>query len=71
MFRRAMNAKHVVPAFKAFWFPLANYLCLAFLGGMLVILYLQGEQISVYLVPVWLGLIWVGYCSCRSDKKQG
>ena len=72
MFRRAMNAKHVVPAFKAFWFPLANYLCLAFLGGMLVILYLQGEQISVYLVPVWLGLIWVGYWfKCRSDKKQG
>lgn len=72
MFRRAMNAKHVVPAFKAFWFPLANYLCLAFLSGMLVILYLQGEQISVYLVPVWLGLIWVGYWfKCRSDKKQG
>ncbi|MGL4207229.1 MAG: amino acid permease [Aeromonadaceae bacterium] len=71
-FRRAMNAKKVVPAFKAFWYPVANYLCLVFLLGMLVILYLQGEEISVYLVPVWLVMIWAGYWFKRhTDKKSG
>ena len=69
-FRHAMNAQQVVPAFKAFWFPLANYLCLVFLAGMLVILYLLDEKISVGLVPVWLGLLWAGYQYKRYVSKK-
>ena len=69
-FRHAMNAQKMVPAFKAFWFPLANYLCLVFLAGMLVILYLLDEKISVYLVPVWLVLLWAGYQYKRYIGKQ-
>jgi aromatic amino acid transport protein AroP len=70
-FRRAKNAENVVPAFKAFWYPFANYLCLAFMASMLVILYLLGETVSVYLVPVWLGLIWVGYQYKRYLGSKG
>ena len=69
-FRHAMNARLVVPAFKAFWFPFANYLCLVFLAGMLVILYLLDEKISVGLVPVWLGLLWAGYQYKRYVSKK-
>ena len=69
-FRHAMNAQQVVPAFKAFWFPLANYLCLVFLAGMLVILYLLDETISVGLVPVWLVLLWAGYQYKRYVGKK-
>ena len=69
-FRHAMNARQVVPAFKAFWFPFANYLCLVFLAGMLVILYLLDEKISVGLVPVWLGLLWAGYQYKRYVSKK-
>lgn len=69
-FRHAMNAQQVVPAFKAFWFPFANYLCLVFLAGMLVILYLLDEKISVGLVPVWLGLLWAGYQYKRYVSKK-
>ena len=37
---------------------------------MLVILYLLGETISVYLMPCWLLLIWVGYqAKRRADAK--
>lgn len=60
-FRKAKQAEGVEPAFKAFWFPFANYLCLAFMLAMLVILYLLGEIVSVCLVPVWLLVIWAGY----------
>ncbi|WP_409420157.1 amino acid permease [Pseudaeromonas sp. ZJS20] len=69
-FRRAKQTEGVEPGFKAFWFPFANYLCLAFLAGMLVILYLLGETISVYLMPCWLLIIWVGYqAKRRADAK--
>ena len=69
-FRHAMNAQQLVPAFRAFWFPFANYLCLVFMAAMLVILYLLDEKISVYLVPVWLVLLWAGYQYKRYVGKQ-
>ncbi len=70
-FRRAKIAEGVEPFFKAFWFPFANYLCLAFLALMLVLLYLNGEKIAVALVPVWLLLIWAGYrCKLRQRKAD-
>ena len=60
-FRRRKMKEHVEPVFKAFWFPFANYLCLAFLAGMLVVLYMLGETLAVELVPVWLVVIGIGY----------
>ena len=70
-FRRAKIAEGIEPFFKAFWFPFANYLCLAFLALMLVLLYLNGETAAVALVPVWLLLIWVGYrCKLRRQKAD-
>ncbi|GAB3626657.1 Aromatic amino acid transport protein AroP [Pandoraea terrae] len=48
--------------FKSIGYPLTNYLCLAFLAGILVVMYLiPGLRISVYLIPVWLAVLGVGY----------
>ncbi len=59
-FRKAMVAKGVQPSFKAFWFPFANYLCLAFVLFILgVMLFIPGIQVSVYAIPVWVVFIWV------------
>jgi aromatic amino acid transport protein AroP len=61
-FRKAMLAKGVQPSFKAFWFPFANYLCLAFVLFILgVMLMIPGIQVSVYAIPVWLLFLWVCY----------
>ncbi|ALX96710.1 amino acid permease [Serratia sp. JSRIV001] len=61
-FRKAKNHEGVEPKFKAFWYPFSNYLCLAFLAGILVIMYLTpGIQISVLLIPVWLVILGIGY----------
>jgi aromatic amino acid transport protein AroP len=61
-FRAVKNKEDVKTAFPAFWFPFANYLCIAFLGLMLVILWLTpGSRISVIMIPVWLCVMWLGY----------
>ena len=61
-FRKAMVAKGVEPSFKAFWFPLSNYICLAFVLFILgVMLFIPGIQVSVYAIPVWLLFLWVCY----------
>jgi len=61
-FRRAMQRQGVEPSFKAFWFPLSNYLCLAFVSGILIImLWLPGIRMSVFAIPVWVGFLWLCY----------
>ena len=61
-FRKAMRAKGVEPSFKAFWFPFANYLCLAFVLFILgVMLMIPGIQVSVYAIPFWILFIWGCY----------
>ncbi|MDD2842172.1 MAG: amino acid permease [Tolumonas sp.] len=66
-FRAAKDHEGVTPVFKAFWSPFTNYLCLAFMALLLVLLYISGETIAVELVPVWLVLNWLGYrYKCRT-----
>lgn len=72
-FRAAKNREGVVPKFKAFWYPFSNYLCLLFMAGILVIMYLTpGIQISVLLIPVWVAILAVGYAiKQRSQRVDG
>ncbi len=59
-FRKAMQQRGVEPSFKAFWYPLSNYLCLAFVAAILVImLWIPGIRMSVYAIPFWVLLLWV------------
>jgi aromatic amino acid transport protein AroP len=61
-FREAKTREGVTPKFKALFYPLGNYVCLLFLAGILVIMYLTpGIQISVILIPVWLIILGISY----------
>lgn len=61
-FRYAKIKEGVEPKFKAFWFPFGNILCLAFFVGILgVMLSIDGINISVYLIPAWIGVLYLGY----------
>jgi len=65
-FRAAKNRQGVIPSFKALWYPFGNYLCLAFLGLILVIMYFsEGIRISVLLMPVWIAVLWCGFMLTR------
>jgi aromatic amino acid transport protein AroP len=68
-FRAQKRAEGESTAFQSLGYPLTNYLCLAFLAGILAIMYATPElRISVYLIPVWLGALWLGY---RSKRRNG
>ncbi|MFN3791722.1 amino acid permease [Massilia sp.] len=61
-FRRAKQAAGQQTAFRSPWFPLTNYLCLAFLAGVVVVMYLTpGLRVSVWMIPAWLSLLALGY----------
>ncbi|MCD8543875.1 amino acid permease [Sulfurospirillum cavolei] len=66
-FRLAKNKEKIVPKFKALWFPYGNYLCLAFFIGILVVMcFIDGIRTSVFLIPVWLIILALGYKFLRN-----
>lgn len=67
-FRSALHTVNQKTRFPSLAYPFTNYLCLAFLAGILVIMFMTtGMQISVWLIPVWLLVLAIGY---QFRKKQ-
>ena len=65
-FRKHCEAVGVVPKFKALFYPVANYLCLAFLAGILLIMATMDEmRVAVAVMPIWILAIWLFYRSKR------
>ncbi len=61
-FRRALHTAKQKTSFQSLGYPLTNLLCLLFLAAILIIMYMTpGMQISVWLIPVWLLVLLVGY----------
>lgn len=69
-FRAQKKREGKSTAFQSLGYPFTNYLCLAFLAGILVIMYLTpGLRISVYLIPVWLAALGLGYWIKQSKRS--
>ena len=59
-FRQAMARRGIEPRYRSWAAPLTNYLCLAFMAGILAVMWATPDmRISVALVPVWLGVLWL------------
>jgi aromatic amino acid transport protein AroP len=67
-FRQHMDKTAQTPLFKALWYPYGNYVCLAFVAFILVIMLLiPGIRVSVYAIPVWVVFMWV--CFLVKNKR--
>lgn len=61
-FRRKKDQQGVTTRFKALLYPAGNWICLIFLAGILVLMATTpGMAISVWLIPVWLVILGIGY----------
>lgn len=61
-FRRAKDRQGVQTRFRAILYPVGNWICLAFMVAILVIMLMTpGMAISVWLIPVWLVVLAIGY----------
>lgn len=61
-FRKAMRANGQTTFFPSWGYPITNWVCLLFLAGILVIMYMTpGIRISVLLIPLWLGVLAVAW----------
>ncbi|AOA59870.1 amino acid permease [Acinetobacter larvae] len=65
------NKKHQVQTnFRALFSPLSNYIVLAFIVMLLVIMWIMGFQESVALIPVWIALMAVIYWFMQRHNKK-
>nr|ACP17916.1 putative aromatic amino acid transport protein AroP1 [Pseudomonas nitroreducens] len=70
-FRKAMQAKGVQPFFRALWYPVGNWLCLAFVVFILgIMLQIPGIDVSVYAIPVWIVLMGACYLFKRKSPAK-
>ncbi|TDF62649.1 amino acid permease [Cupriavidus sp. L7L] len=61
-FRKAKREAGETTQFKSPLYPITNYVCLAFMAGILLVMYLTPSlRLSVYLIPVWIAALGVGY----------
>ncbi|MCU1730851.1 MULTISPECIES: amino acid permease [unclassified Pseudomonas] len=68
-FRQAKAAQGQETFYKSLGYPLTNYLCLAFLAFILVVMWMtEGIRISVELIPVWLLVLGGAYKLTRGRK---
>ena len=69
-FRRMKDQQGVTTRFKALLYPAGNWICLIFLAGILVLMATTpGMAISVWLIPVWLVILGIGYFIKNQTQK--
>jgi len=69
-FRRSKDTDQIRTKFPSFIYPLSNYICLVFLVGILVIMWITGMKMSVELIPGWIVLLYLCYLLVKRKKEM-
>ncbi|RAJ88042.1 aromatic amino acid transport protein AroP [Chitinophaga dinghuensis] len=56
--------------FPSFLYPLSNYICLVFLVGILVLMWITGLQLPVALIPIWVFFLFICYLIVKKNKER-
>ncbi|AOA58508.1 amino acid permease [Acinetobacter larvae] len=61
-FKRKMQQQHKSSLFPSIAYPLTNYLCVIFMLGILVVMWMTPDmRIAVILIPIWLICLIIAY----------
>lgn len=58
--------------YKSMLYPVANYIAIAFLLYVSYSMFISGGsmQLAIILIPIWLGILYVGYMMSRSSREK-
>lgn len=68
-FRRSKDKESTKTKFPSLFYPISNYICLVFLLGILSIMWITNMKLSVELIPIWLGILFVCYKVFKTKNK--
>jgi len=70
-FKTSMNRMQTKTDFPSVAYPFTNYLCIAFMGGILLIMSSTPDmRVAVIMIPVWIGILSVAYFFKRKQESQ-
>jgi len=67
-FRRAKDKEGTKTKFASLFYPVSNYICFIFLFGILSIMWITNMKLSVELIPIWLGILFICYKVFKTKK---
>lgn len=56
--------------FPSFLYPFSNYVCLLFLLGILVVMWITGNKTPVALMPIWLLFLYILFILVNKNRKK-
>ena len=68
-FRKTIDKQNIKTFFPSFLYPISNYICLLFLFGILIIMWLTGMKLPVELIPGWLIILYISYILINKSKE--
>ncbi|MGL4208537.1 MAG: amino acid permease [Candidatus Adiutrix sp.] len=70
-FRRQKNLENHKTVFPSPWFPISNYLCLAWVVFVMGAMYFAlGMHKAVLAVPIWVVLVYIGYILTQGKRAK-
>lgn len=70
-FKKSMQETQVKTLFPSVAYPLTNYLCIAFMIGILIIMSFSSDmQVAVLMIPVWIGILVIAYFFKSRNKTK-
>lgn len=67
-FRLSKDKENTKTKFPSLFYPVSNYICFVFLLGILCIMWMTNMKLSVELIPIWLGILFVCYKVFKTKK---
>ncbi len=68
-FKKHKRDAQIQTKFPSFLYPLSNYVCLIFLTGILVLMWITGMTTPVALIPGWLIFLYLCYLGVKRNKS--
>ncbi|RAJ02541.1 aromatic amino acid transport protein AroP [Chitinophaga skermanii] len=68
-FKQQKGLQGIKTKFPSFLYPVSNYICLVFLVGILVMMWITGMKLPVELIPVWVVFLYVCYYLVQRKKQ--
>lgn len=68
-FRLSKDKENTKTKFPSLFYPVSNYICFVFLLGILAVMWMTNMKLSVELIPIWLGILFVFYKVFKTKEK--
>ncbi|NSL90964.1 amino acid permease [Chitinophaga sp. Mgbs1] len=69
-FRKDKKAAQIRTKFPSFLYPVSNYICLIFLTGILLLMWITGMKLPVALIPGWMLFLYLCFLLVRKNKQK-